>query len=148
MPACTSTFEERLWSKIAQGKPSECWEWTAAKIQGYGVLQMTRQRKLASAHRSVYELWYKEKLTSDDHIMHLCNNPGCCNPLHLYKGTAALNALHRDKTHGYRGLFTEEIATSIRNSSHSCRKLASIYNCSHTTILKIKNGSRYLKRGT
>lgn len=43
------------------------------------------------AHRIAYVLATSDDISSDDSICHHCDNPPCCNPDHLFKGTALEN---------------------------------------------------------
>jgi hypothetical protein len=46
------------------------------------------------AYRVAFRLHYGYKPAKGRHICHRCNNKCCCNPHHLYDGTAATN--HKD----------------------------------------------------
>lgn len=75
--------EECFWIKVQ--KTSGCWNWQAAKNQGYGTFRGQR------AHRWAYEKLVgpiPEGLTID----HLCRNRGCVNPSHMEPVTASENA--------------------------------------------------------
>ena len=78
-----------LWSRIAKGKPDECWPWKGAcNDKGYG--QFRRNGEAFYAHRAVCELSHGAP-GPDDQTMHSCDNPPCCNPGHLSFGTAQDN---------------------------------------------------------
>ncbi|MFG2618023.1 HNH endonuclease signature motif containing protein [Streptomyces sp. NPDC048507] len=71
-------IEERFWSKVdASGV---CWEWTAAKSNGYGRFGFEGRNQYA--HRVAYTLLaggVPDGMTLD----HLCRNRACVNPDHL-----------------------------------------------------------------
>lgn len=70
-----------------------CWEWVGnTDSQGYGRLTNRATRKMAGAHRFMYERLVgpvPAGLTLD----HLCRNRACCNPSHLEPVTHRENAL-------------------------------------------------------
>lgn len=84
--------EASFWDKIdTSGGQNSCWEWTAARTRyGYGQFRGMR------AHRLAHAL----KHGSDPkglHICHSCDNPPCCNPSHLFAGTAKDNVDDRNR---------------------------------------------------
>lgn len=82
------TFEARFWAKVAVAGPDECWEWTASKTQhGYGQIMVTASpRKITRAHRAAWVLTCGP-VPDGMVVCHRCDNPGCCNPAHLFVGT-------------------------------------------------------------
>jgi len=67
-----------------------CWNWTGSKnIKGYGHTTLRGRHTLA--HRVAYEAVYGE-FPKDNMVLHLCDNPSCVNPRHLYLGNAKQNA--------------------------------------------------------
>lgn len=74
-----------FWNHVAKGAPDACWNWQKCKTRdGYGRVVLDGKGRLA--HRVAYELT-KGTIPSGMLICHSCDNPGCCNPAHLWPGT-------------------------------------------------------------
>lgn len=82
--------EERFWEKVDKsGGPSACWPWTAScSGSGYGTFDVAGASK--RAHRVVWEMELGP-IPEGMCVMHVCDNPPCCNPAHLRLGTHADN---------------------------------------------------------
>lgn len=93
------TKKERIakfWSRVQIKGLLDCWEWTGAKEpRDYGHTQGTRGEN-TRAHRLSWELTYGV-IADDMYVCHKCDNPPCCNPVHLYLGTPKENAQDRDR---------------------------------------------------
>lgn len=85
-----TTLEERFWAKVQKGEG--CWEWQAAKTNGYGRINV--EGRAIPAHRLAYELT-NGPIPQGLFVLHSCDNPGCVNPEHLRAGTALDNMLDR-----------------------------------------------------
>jgi hypothetical protein len=83
-------LEELIWDSLdtAGGDTRRCWEWRGARSRGYGVLVIDGRTK--GAHRVVYELLVGP-IPEGMYVCHHCDNPPCCNPAHLFLGTAEDN---------------------------------------------------------
>ncbi len=82
------TVVERFMGKIDTHNNSEelCWEWLGYKDRyGYGNFKLDGKPVLS--HRYMLELVTGEKLKDGEQALHTCDNPSCCNPYHLWKGT-------------------------------------------------------------
>lgn len=89
----TYTHEQRFWSHVNKRGPTDCWPWTGATNEGYGIVRMPNDQT-ARAHRAAYEYAVGPIPAGKilDHICHipelctlgvLCPHRSCCNPQHL-----------------------------------------------------------------
>jgi hypothetical protein len=81
--------EELFWRHVKNAGPDDCWEWQAVKNEhGYGLY--TSDRKTRRAQAVAYAMTY-ESFEDGLCVLHRCDNPPCCNPVHLFLGTRADN---------------------------------------------------------
>jgi hypothetical protein len=79
-----SLARTRLWGKIDKRRLNECWPWTSGRTRyGYGCIRLGKKR--ISAHRAVFALMHT--ISDTMVVRHSCDNPICCNPIHLLAGT-------------------------------------------------------------
>ena len=142
---------ERLWSKVHISDPTSCWLFLGAKTaRGYGKIGLDNKTLLT--HRVVYCDVYGD-LLDDDVVLHRCDNPSCCNPTHLFKGTLSDNtqdmiAKGRHFT-PWRGepanhsKLTAEQVREIRASKLGSRRLCRVYGVSRGTIASVKRGKTW-----
>ena len=76
-------------------KRRSCLEWRGLLDEdGYGRVKVNNTD--TRIHRAFYELFYGTRLTTQDVLLHECDNPKCFNPHHLRKGTQAENIKDMD----------------------------------------------------
>ena len=138
----------RFWSHVDVRMPNECWPWKSRTNRGgYGEFKFAKQNRLS--HRIAYAIthpaWDRLSL-----VRHTCDNPPCCNPLHLIAGSYADNAGDRDA--GGRGALGERdgnarvtsvdvLAWAERRASGEClADIAADYGVSRATVGHALNG--------
>ena len=144
-------FEELFWSKVSIPKNvfTECWNWTGAKTRGYGhsAFTINGSRIKKQAHRIAYELIHG-LLDEDEVVRHkVCDNPLCCNPNHLARGSQRDNIfdmLSKGRGgHGKRERLRKDEVTTIRelwsSGDYTHESLAPLFKVTRTTILKVVN---------
>lgn len=78
-----------FWENVdSSGGPDECWPWLRSRHRnGYGQSSLDGRKQMT--HRLAYAFTYG--LSPGLHILHSCDNPPCCNPRHLFEGSARDN---------------------------------------------------------
>lgn len=158
----TDTVPVWLYSEIArrtQVNRNGCWEWSGSRNhQSYGNLMINY--KNWRTHRLAWILWNGE-IPDGLMVLHQCDNPPCCNPDHLFLGSAKDNALDayakgRMTPPAFRGensgksILTEAQAMGALISTLSAAKYAKQVGVAKQTILNVRQGKTWahLPRGT
>ena len=149
LPPWSPEDVERFLAKIGRRGATECWEWLAGKREGYGRFRIGE--KLYVATRLMWRLTHGTDPVGQL-VLHSCDNPGCCNPAHLFIGSDADN--NNDKEAKGRGQhpqgeqnglakLSNEDAVRIYQSTGSNVELASQYGVSDTVIRSIREGKTW-----
>jgi len=79
-----------FWRHVEMRRIDDCWPWTGARYRaGYGRIRRGRVQRVA--HREAFEIAFGQIVPRELMVCHRCDNPPCCNPSHLFLGTAADN---------------------------------------------------------
>ncbi len=86
-----SGWKDRLWRNIDRSNgPDSCWLWKGKFFEN-GYPKFAVEQKVVRAHRIVAETCLGP-IPNGWIICHECDNPKCCNPIHLFIGTHKANA--------------------------------------------------------
>jgi hypothetical protein len=139
-----------FWKRIRVGAPNDCWDWIKGKSpKGYGRYTKAKRNGMPSgAHQVSWILTYGV-IPRGLYVLHTCDNPSCCNPNHLFLGTAKDNA--EDKVRKGRQPRGEQIPThkltwdqvnDIRLDGRKPKDISKDYNISVVMVyLILKNKS-------
>lgn len=91
-------FAIGFWNRVE--KTDGCWLWMGATKFGqagrdYG--EVSRNGKMASAHRVALELGLGRPIPRATHVLHACDTPRCVRPSHLRLGTHRENMEDRSQ---------------------------------------------------
>lgn len=114
-------IEKRFWDYVDKSAGEKlCWLWTGARDpNGYGRVNV--ERRSVPTHRVAYYLANGRWPTPVG--LHICDNPPCCNPLHIVEGDQALNMRDcaRKGRHGQRKLTDAALASIFKRLSQGER---------------------------
>lgn len=85
-----SHHEKKFWIKIDIRGPDDCWLWTKGTNGIYGLCWDWRVKRNRPAHVIAWELYHKMSIGTRLGL-HRCDNPPCCNPKHVFRGTYKRN---------------------------------------------------------
>lgn len=84
---------ERFWAKVdTSAGPDGCWPWQGTKVGG-GYGRFRRRSGVRIIASRMAHLLTHGHIPDGHDVLHTCDNPPCCNPIHLFSGTARDNAL-------------------------------------------------------
>lgn len=156
-----TTWSQRFWKYVKRGNIDECWSWTAAtNCRGYGKFTLDGRRQ--RANRLAYILGVGP-IPDGLYVCHACDNPGCCNPAHLWVGTAKENiqdAVRKGRMKANGGslphhcgssnpvaVLDEEKVLEIRSSDESNHELARRFGTNDSNISLIRLGKTWTHVG-
>lgn len=129
-----------FWARVDQsGGPDACWPWMGSRqSDGYGFTIRRGRRMMAS--RAALQFKIGRSLERDEMACHKCDNPPCCNPGHLFPGTASDNARDAVAKGRVKRVLTEADVVTIKRIGGPAADLAARFGVSVAHIRSILNG--------
>jgi hypothetical protein len=142
----------RFWSRVDVLDHDSCWLWRdAVTDQGYGRIKLLGKDR--RAHRVAFYLSGGRCTAAAPLVLHSCDTPSCCNPLHLRAGTDAENGAdksergrvpkHKGERNPAARLTDEQVATireRFKGQRGQAAALAREFGCSPSNISYIVRG--------
>jgi hypothetical protein len=142
--------------KVCISDAASCWHWTGRVSRtGYGIANLPRNKgepqRGTSAHRYVWTVLHGN-LARHLQVCHKCDNRLCCNPAHLFIGTAKVNAIDKVQKGRCAALVGEANAVAklaakdviaIRASTKGHRAVAREYGVSESNVRQIRSGKTW-----
>lgn len=110
--------EFRFWRKVKIMGEDECWPWMAAERkpgEGYGAFWLEGRHHPSNRMALIFS---GVEIPEGMVACHSCDNPGCCNPSHLFVGTPIEN--NNDKVLKKRHSFGETHGKSKLTHKQVC----------------------------
>lgn len=131
---------ERLLARVVRNESDGCWIWTGAHTAGgYGELRLGGGPKYV--HRLMAALFLPCDEMSGQYVLHLCDQPSCCNPSHLRLGTQKENMADASA----KGRLSKKLQPAdvieirrLRAEGHTQQALADRFGVTRTTIQQIE----------
>lgn len=130
-----------------------CWNWIQS-LQSAGYGQVRIETKTWLAHRASW-VAHRGPIPNGMFVLHQCDNTQCCNPDHLFLGTAQDNLDDAIRKGRHLGGFppgavrlrrirtlTDDDVRRIRSSTETAKELAAALGVGLPTIYNIRNGVR------
>jgi hypothetical protein len=114
---------------------NECWP--TYDRQWYKNIR--RKNKVQGLHRLIWECWNEDKIGVKECICHSCDNPGCYNPFHLWKGTQSDNMRDMSAKRKYPGrkLNRQQVNRIRKTVNQKMRGIAKSFDVSFATVRDI-----------
>jgi hypothetical protein len=136
-------------ANVRAGAPDECWPWTKALYKsGYGRARFLGRQTVA--HRVVWTLIHGDPQSLQ--VCHRCDNRKCCNPSHLFLGTAKVNSddkIAKGRERWLRGSalpaakLNEVAVLEIRRSQETTTALAKRFGVSFAAVALARKGATW-----
>lgn len=152
-------IDDSLFFAKLERMPNGCLEWLGSRVKDkYGRvtrrgLFFTRENGAIETHR--YALYLATGSFPSDKTLHHCDNPPCCDPTHLFEGSAKDNTQDRVSKGRFRltgtnnpkvklRVFSNEIIEAVQKSQESGVMIAERFGMSTAYVSLLRNKKRRL----
>lgn len=152
-------YVNRFWTRVDRsGGIYACWPWTRGKLRdGYGTFSFMVDgiEHKARAHRAAYLLTESPALIPEC-VCHHCDNPGCCNPRHMFTGSRADNnadklrkgrnvppPIRRGETNNFAKLTEAKVLAIRAMKGRLLQEVADLFGISKSAVCVIQNRKRW-----
>lgn len=140
---------KRFFAKVEKRGETECWAWLAQTRNGYGVFWFNYKNQPATRMAHYFSAG---EMVTDKFFCHKCDNPGCCNPKHLFIATHAENMADKVKKgrqlRGSRHPLSKLSVTQVREikrllPDNSNKQISLKYGVTRQAINSIRKGKSW-----
>jgi hypothetical protein len=141
---------EKFWAKVDKRSDNECWLWLGSSDKdGYGQIWDGNAKKMKRSHKVSAQIHYGD---ADGRIvMHSCDKPSCCNPLHLSYGTQQENQTDKvvknrhakGEMQGHHKLTEAQVLEIRQRANEGYRKLCDEFQLVPSTVYRIWHGQAW-----
>lgn len=144
---------DRIMANLDAREPYECWVWKRPLFSKAHYPQIRNGGKKLKVHRLFFEMFFRLLLPGEC-VLHSCDNPACCNPVHLHAGSHQDNMRQRtEKNRGAdlsgenngRAKLTKEDVAYILSSTKGCAELGRSFGVTRQAIHRIKKNINWKK---
>jgi hypothetical protein len=140
----TDALRSRFAARVLRQGHDDCWPWLGAIRNGYGCIK--HQKRVLSSHVVAWSIANNRQPAAGKLILHTCDNRICCNPSHLYEGTAQNNVRDMDVRRAIARPRGEDLPSSVLTEEH-VRLILSLRIClryGYRRLSKILNLNEWL----
>lgn len=149
-------WTQALLRHVLKASQHDCWLWQGPRNKaGYGLIYWTQapgRRTCTTAHRAMLIAYSGPPIDPSMEAMHTCDNPPCCNPLHLRWGSRQANSddaarkgrlliaggRKKPTAHTRVRKLTDDMVRAIRASTDDSRDIARMFGITRLTVYNIK----------
>lgn len=144
---------DRIMANLNAKQPYDCWTWKRPLYSKEHYPQIRNGGKKLKVHRLFFEMFFRPLLPGEC-VLHSCDNPSCCNPVHLHAGSQKENAMQRaakgrsgnvNGEKNGRAKITKEEAAYILTSKESYSKLGAKFGVTKQAVYSIKKNINWKK---